>query len=138
CQARVPVSPHGCAADELPSPALDAARARDGVRRSRGDPQPLPTRDRGALPLLLVRRRDVDLVRIRPARGEEVELVAGLIDAATEWVGRLGFEQWPLPFPRDEIAAAIAQGEVYVGEVDGEAVATVTLLADDPAYWGER
>jgi len=77
-------------------------------------------------------------VNIRAADGDEVELVAGLIDDATEWVGRLGFEQWPLPFPRKEIAAAIGRGEVYVAEVDGEAVATVTLLAEDPAYWGER
>jgi predicted N-acetyltransferase YhbS len=43
-----------------------------------------------------------------------------------------------LPFPREEIAAAIERGEVYVAELDGEVVATVTLLWDDPMYWGER
>ena len=53
------------AADELPSPALDAARARDGVRRRRADAPAVPARGRGALPLLLLRRRDADPVRLR-------------------------------------------------------------------------
>ena len=49
-------------ADELPPAALDAPRARDGVRRDRGGPPPLRARDRGALPLLLLRRCDADPV----------------------------------------------------------------------------
>jgi GNAT superfamily N-acetyltransferase len=54
------------------------------------------------------------------------------------WVAELGFPQWPFPFPRAEVAAAIERNEVYVAEVDGEPVATATILADDPVYWGER
>jgi GNAT superfamily N-acetyltransferase len=77
-------------------------------------------------------------VRVRPAGLDDVETVGELIDDATRWVGELGFEQWPLPFPRNEIEAAVERGEVYVGDLDGEAVATVTLLRDDPEYWGER
>ena len=46
------------AADELPPAALDAARARDGVRRRRARRGAVPRRRGGALPLLLVRRRD--------------------------------------------------------------------------------
>jgi len=62
--------------------------------------------------------------------------VAGLLDEATVWVNELGFSQWPLPFPRDELAGAIDRGEVYVVEAeDGEAVGTVTILLDDPLYW---
>jgi GNAT superfamily N-acetyltransferase len=64
--------------------------------------------------------------------------VAALLDEATVWVGERGYEQWPLPFPRDELAAAIERGEVYIAELDGDAVATVTLLWEDPVYWGER
>jgi GNAT superfamily N-acetyltransferase len=67
-----------------------------------------------------------------------VATVAALLDEATVWVGERGYEQWPLPFPHDEIAAAIERGEVYVAELDGDAVATVTLLWEDPRYWGER
>ena len=64
--------------------------------------------------------------------------MAELLDEATVWVGERGYEQWPLPFPRDELAASIERGEVYVAEVDGDSVATVTLLWDDPMYWGEQ
>jgi len=77
-------------------------------------------------------------VNIRGARRQDVETVAGLIDEATVWVRELGHEQWTLPFPRDELAAAIERGEVYLGEVNGEPVGTVTILSDDPVYWGER
>lgn len=77
-------------------------------------------------------------MNVRSAGPADVELVGALIDDATAWVGHLGFEQWPLPFPRDELAAAIGRGEVYVAELGGEAVATVTVLTDDPVYWGNR
>src|SRR5262249_22188592 len=59
-------------------------------------------------------------------------------DEATLWVEARGYEQWPLPFPREEIADAIERGEVYVAEVGGDVVATVTLLWDDELHWGER
>jgi GNAT superfamily N-acetyltransferase len=67
-----------------------------------------------------------------------VDAVARLLDEATVWVGARGHEQWPLPFPREELTAAIERGEVYLAELASEPVATVTLLWDDPTYWGER
>jgi ribosomal protein S18 acetylase RimI-like enzyme len=67
-----------------------------------------------------------------------VSSVVALLDEATVWATERGYEQWPLPFPRDQVAAAIDRGEVYVAELNGDTVATVTLLRDDPAYWGER
>jgi GNAT superfamily N-acetyltransferase len=77
-------------------------------------------------------------VNVRSAGHEDAITVADLLDEATRWVQDLGYEQWPLPFPRDELAAAIDRGEVYVVEDEGDAVATVTLLWDDKTYWGER
>jgi GNAT superfamily N-acetyltransferase len=78
-------------------------------------------------------------VNVKRARHEDADTVAELLDEATVWVGELGFEQWPLPFPRDELAEAIDRGEVYVVEgEDDEPVATLVLLQDDPQYWGER
>jgi GNAT superfamily N-acetyltransferase len=75
-------------------------------------------------------------VNVRRAHREDADTVAGLLDEATVWVNELGFSQWPLPFPRDELAGAIDRGEVYVVEAeDGEAVGTVTILLDDPVYW---
>jgi GNAT superfamily N-acetyltransferase len=77
-------------------------------------------------------------VNIRRCQASDVATVAALLDEATAWVGERGYEQWPLPFPHDQIAAAIDRGEIYVAELDGDLVATVTLLWEDPTYWGER
>jgi GNAT superfamily N-acetyltransferase len=77
-------------------------------------------------------------VNIRRCQAQDVATVAELLDEATVWVGERGFEQWPLPFPRDELAAAVERGEVYLAELNGEAVATVTLLWEDRQYWGEQ
>jgi len=77
-------------------------------------------------------------VNVRRCQAQDVAVVAHLLDEATVWVGERGYEQWPLPFPRDELEAAVERGEVYVAEVDREVVATVTLLWDDPMYWGDR
>src|SRR4029453_5706681 len=63
--ARLRVPPRRRAADELPPASLDAARARDGLRRDRGDAAALPARDRGALSLLLVRGRDAPALKPR-------------------------------------------------------------------------
>jgi GNAT superfamily N-acetyltransferase len=77
-------------------------------------------------------------VNVRAATLEDVEIVGSLLDEATAWVNELGHEQWPRPFPRKEIAAAIARGEVFVGEIASRPVATVTVLAADPLFWGQR
>ena len=77
-------------------------------------------------------------MNVRRCQAEDVAVVAALLDEATTWVGERGYEQWPLPFPHQEIAAAIDRGEIYLAELDGDAVATVTVLWDDPTYWGER
>src|SRR5207244_12489374 len=58
--ARLRVPTRRCAPHQLPPAAIDAARARDGVRRDRRDTSPLRARDRGALSLLLLRRCDAD------------------------------------------------------------------------------
>ncbi len=78
-------------------------------------------------------------MNVRRAQQEDALTVAGLLDEATVWVNDLGFSQWPLPFPRDQLAAAIDRGEVYVVESEeGEGVATVSMLPDDPEYWGDQ
>jgi GNAT superfamily N-acetyltransferase len=77
-------------------------------------------------------------VNVRRCQARDVDTVATLLDEATVWVGARGYEQWPLPFPREELAAAIERGEVYLAELGTDPVATVTLLRDDPMYWGDR
>jgi GNAT superfamily N-acetyltransferase len=75
---------------------------------------------------------------VRPATADDARLVGEMLDEATAYVARLGFEQWPVPFPQEELRQRIERGEIYVVEVDGEPSATFTLLWDDPFYWGER
>ena len=77
-------------------------------------------------------------MNVRRCQTDDVSAVATLLDEATVWVGERGYEQWPLPFPRNEIEAAIERAEVYVAELDGDVVATVTLLWDDELHWGEQ
>ena len=78
-------------------------------------------------------------MNVRRAHREDADIVAALLDEATVWVGDLGYSQWPFPFPRDQLVAAIDRGEVFVVEAeDGEPVATVAILLDDPMYWGKR
>src|SRR5918992_873936 len=72
---------HRCAPDELPSPRLDAPRARHGLRRRRRDAQPLSDRDRRALPLLLLRRRDAGPVSFE-VTATEGEARAGVLRTA--------------------------------------------------------
>ena len=77
-------------------------------------------------------------MNVRRALPADAAAAAGILDEATAYVSTLGFEQWPVPFPQDELAHRIERGELYVVDVDGQPAATLTLLWDDPAYWGER
>ena len=53
-------------------------------------------------------------MNVRIATLGDVETVGGLMDEATAWVNGLGHEQWPRPFPRDDLAGAVGRGEVLV------------------------
>jgi ribosomal protein S18 acetylase RimI-like enzyme len=77
-------------------------------------------------------------MKVRLATPVDVALVADMLDEATAFVATFGFDQWPLPFPRDELLQRVRQRELYVVEVEREPAATFTLLWDDPFFWGER
>jgi predicted N-acetyltransferase YhbS len=77
-------------------------------------------------------------VNVRLAGPEDVRLVAEMLDEATAFVGTFGFDQWPVPFPQNELQERIHGRELYVVEVDDEPAATFTLLWNDPFFWGER
>jgi GNAT superfamily N-acetyltransferase len=77
-------------------------------------------------------------MEVRLATTDDVALVADMLDEATAFVATFGFDQWPVPFPQDELQHRIRQRELYVVEVDDEPAATFTLLWDDPFFWGTR
>jgi protein-tyrosine phosphatase len=68
-------------------------------------------------------------VNVRPARAEDVELVAAMLDETGEW---------PQPFPREELVERMGGEELFLVDVDGEPAGTFTLLWDDPSFWGEQ
>ncbi len=76
-------------------------------------------------------------MNVRRATHADAEAAGSILDEATVHVATLGYDQWPVPFPRDELAQRIERGELYLVEVDGEPAATMTLLWDDPFLWGE-
>jgi len=75
---------------------------------------------------------------IRPATAEEVPLAAAILDEATAYVATKGFEQWPVPYPQDELRGRQRAGELLVYELDGEVAAVFVLQRDDVPFWGER
>ncbi len=77
-------------------------------------------------------------MNVRLAALEDVPVVAEMLDEATAYVRTMGRDQWPVPFPQDELHGRVARGELYVVDVDGVPAATFTLLVDDPFFWGER
>jgi ribosomal protein S18 acetylase RimI-like enzyme len=77
-------------------------------------------------------------VNVRLATPDDVPLVAEMLDEATAFVATFGFDQWQVPFPRDELQQRVRRRELYLVEVDHEPAATFTLLWDDPFFWGER
>jgi ribosomal protein S18 acetylase RimI-like enzyme len=68
-------------------------------------------------------------VNVRGAGPEDVELVGRILDEA---------EEWPRPFPREELAERTERDELFVVDLDGEPAATFTLLWDDASFWGEQ
>jgi GNAT superfamily N-acetyltransferase len=77
-------------------------------------------------------------VNVRRATAADAPVATAILDEASAYVHTLGFEQWPVPFPPDELVQRIERGELYLVDADGEPAATLTLLWDDPAFWGER
>jgi ribosomal protein S18 acetylase RimI-like enzyme len=77
-------------------------------------------------------------VNVRPATDADVPAAAEILDEATRFVQTKGRDQWPVPFPQEELRERVDREELYVVELDGALAATFTLLLDDPFFWGER
>lgn len=74
---------------------------------------------------------------IRPARPEEVETVAAILEEVADWLTARGIDQWRMgDWLRPHIAEGIARGEVYLAELGGNMVGTVRLQWSDDRTWG--
>jgi GNAT superfamily N-acetyltransferase len=77
-------------------------------------------------------------VNVRLAAEEDVPVVAAILDEATAFVATKGYEQWPVPFPQEELRGRLVAGELFVVEVDGDVAAAFVLQGEDRPFWGER
>ena len=79
---------------------------------------------------------------INRAEPEDLDEAADVLENAARWVQSIGEEAWregtfaqPNGWGRLSLMAALRTGGLFVAGVDGEAVATVSLLEVDEEYW---
>jgi ribosomal protein S18 acetylase RimI-like enzyme len=71
------------------------------------------------------------------ARPQDAPEVAAILSEAAAWLIERGINQWPNPYPLEEVAQSIDRGEVYLAIESGPA-ATFTLQSEDLLFWGEQ
>jgi ribosomal protein S18 acetylase RimI-like enzyme len=74
---------------------------------------------------------------IRCATESDLPEVLGILTEAAAWSKSRGVEdQWQVPFPASVVRPNLDRGEVYLAAVSEQPVATVTLMREDPTFWG--
>lgn len=79
-------------------------------------------------------------IAVLRAGPEDLALLVELLTRAAERMRAHGnVHGWPVPFPAAMIAIPLAEGHTHlVAQPDGPLVGTVTLLWDDPKFWGAQ
>jgi ribosomal protein S18 acetylase RimI-like enzyme len=78
-------------------------------------------------------------LRFRLAVDRDVPEIASLLTEAAEYAKRReGFEGWPIPFPAEDVRAAIRREEDYVIDVGTRIAATFYFSWSDIAFWGDQ
>ena len=75
-------------------------------------------------------------MNFRKTELKDLQRVMGIFSAARKRIATLGINQWQDGYPHEEIIREdILKSRSYVGEIDGEIVATVMLMTDnEPTY----
>jgi RimJ/RimL family protein N-acetyltransferase len=76
-------------------------------------------------------------LEVRAAGHDDLPTVHEILDGAAAWLAERGIRQWPVPYPREPIARALAGGGLWVGARGGRIVATMRTAHRDPGIWGE-
>jgi ribosomal protein S18 acetylase RimI-like enzyme len=77
-------------------------------------------------------------VNVRAASPDDLAEVLSILSEAARRPVAAALGQWPDPFPAERALPALERGDTYLAQVDGEAVGTLMLQWDDPAYWGQQ
>lgn len=75
---------------------------------------------------------------VRLASIEDVDMVVGLLSDAARWMGEVGMDQWPDPFPRAIVVASIEGRQTYLARTGDQVVGSIALYDEDPDFWGVR
>ena len=75
-------------------------------------------------------------MNFRKTEAKDIKRVMEIFSAARKRIAELGINQWQDGYPHEEIVLQdISLSRSYVGELDGEIVATVMLMTDnEPTY----
>jgi predicted N-acetyltransferase YhbS len=76
-------------------------------------------------------------LEVRWATADDAAQVWEVLDSAAGWLVGRGIHQWPHPYPRGLVERACADGSVRVGCRDGQILATMRTLRNDPDVWGD-
>jgi GNAT superfamily N-acetyltransferase len=76
-------------------------------------------------------------VRVVPASAEQLALAAAVLEDASLRLRDMGWEQWPVPFPVDELLFPDTAAICYLAWDADVAAGTFTLQRRDPLFWPE-
>jgi Acetyltransferase (GNAT) family len=79
----------------------------------------------------------MDSIGLRKAALGDQNHVLAILDEAAGWLNTIGVEQWPFPFPRVVVQRDFEQNTVWLASIDGEIIATASILLTDPLFWGD-
>lgn len=79
----------------------------------------------------------MDELSLRRAADSDREDVLEILDEAAQWLTSIGVQQWPSPFPRATVARDFEHNLVWLAVLDGQTVATASVLTTDPLFWGD-
>ena len=82
--------------------------------------------------------RETPRLRFRIARAGDDPRIIDLLSEAAAWAKARGVERWwPVPFPEEWVAPAVARGDVYLVSIGPETIGTLALTREDPRMWGD-
>jgi GNAT superfamily N-acetyltransferase len=76
---------------------------------------------------------------IRRASHKDLSTIQSILQDASAWLQSKGSDQWQRPLKIERIENDLENGSVYLGEIDGKPVATITVDdRADPDFWSSE